>query len=199
MATNYNLHRQLNSPACDAGLSQKFSELLQSLNPIKDQNETEKRKQRISLFGQIFDSDNSYHLQQCGMYILIDQLLTEGENSGNPLQCKNLGSIAKKLLRSCESCQIMISPPEKIDTQQYIDNIIVKAEAAARENSNSSPELRITATELQNRSNELLEFFSKTWGKNIPYRFLSFQKFFSSWQKFAKQLLKERLDALQVG
>jgi len=116
MATNFNLDRHLNSLACGVGFSQKFSELLQSLNLIKDQNETEKRKQRISLFGEIFDNANSHHLQQCGMYILIDQLLTEGENSGDSRQCKNLGSIAKKLLQSCDSCKILISPPPRKST-----------------------------------------------------------------------------------
>jgi len=196
MVTNFNIERHLDSPACDAGFPQTFSELFRSLNLVKDQTETDKREERTAIFGKIFERDNSHFLQQCGMYILIDQLITEGERSSDSHQRKNLGNIAKKLLRSCSTCKIMVSPPEKIDTQTYIENIIQQAEVAADENGNHSPFLNTTAKELLNRSNELIEFFSKTWGKNIPYRFVSFQKFFVSWENFAKQFLLERLEEL---
>lgn len=190
MVTSFNF----NNTSYKSAFLHDFQKLFPSIN--MNYQHTKAQNQRVILFEKIFERDDSHFLQECGKYILVDQLVTKGEASASPICCQNLTIIAKKLLHSCENNRLTVSHPENINTLQYIENIIVKAEAIVEDHGNLPPTLKNSAIELYEWANKLVQFFSKTWGKSIPYHFLSFQKFFNSWKKFNKILLQERLKAL---
>jgi hypothetical protein len=193
MVTNFIRKKPLSTPESHSVFPQKITELFHSLDLFNWQSESEIRQQRMSLFDKRWEWDNSQFYKNCCIFILIDQILAKGEKCRDPKVSFRMAVTAKSLLQTYDKCQILITTPEKINPDQYIEEVITKAEEVVKNTVNFSEDLRNTATELQKRNHELLDFFKC---ERFPtYNITCLQNFLSSWQDFARQFLTERVQS----
>jgi hypothetical protein len=193
MVAEFNLNRSFTNTSVPSILTETVKDVFQSLTSRNEKDDC-KQPERSLLIDQIVKSENSLFLKKCGFLILVDQLLTQGENEVNTIHCKKKVTMAQKLLGSFSSSKIVITPSNEVYAQQFIEKILEKA-VAATETQNTPPiptPLIKSASELKSRGNELF----KSWEKNLPNPFDTFHNFISSWQEFAKLTLQERLKSL---
>lgn len=169
--------------------NQDFSSIISTFSFLESGKEEAKNKfQNSSFIQEVVDNFNIEEFTQCGLFILIAQILKKEESKSMEKADAQKLKFASKLLDDSYAHSIYVMPPQSIEPQDFIREMISEAEVVAKR---QTP-LGHRARALKSCIEVLQEYMSNNFEAKLHHAIL---KFVNRWQDFTRFFLKDRIDS----
>jgi len=153
-------------------------------------------KPDVPFIGAMFSTRGAQLGNQYKIFILVDQILRTEEGKDRPRKSRQQLKVAKQLLKESGNIKVKVNPPNTIEMQKFIEEMVGVAERAASRQESLSQGMKEKVIELKKCIEHLRAIHSRQTELQ-PVNYLdAFREFTRTSSEFIRYFLQEKINTL---